>query len=709
MQFLNPLVLIALAAASVPLLLHLLQRRKLKPIPFSTLRFLKELQKTTVRRFKLRQLLLLILRTLIITFVVLAFARPALRGTIGGFGAHAHSTVVILLDNSLSMDARDANGQIFESARTTVSQIAGLLEEGDNAALVRLAEVDDKSTQQLTHDFAQFKHTLAATTVVPGVARIHDGLRIASSILSSSQNPNKEVYLVTDAQRVSFPGLPAALPLFDPATHVIVVREGTRGRRTEDLSVDSLRLLTAVYEPGKPIDVEAIIRNSGGDEVAAAMVRLLINGRTVAQRSVRVAPHGMATVTMSAPLDATGVIALAATVDDEAIERDNARVAALFVPAAFRVALVAETPDAARFIRAALEPDPASHGYFAITDVPATHVGGLNFESYDAIVFAALPKFSANDAKRFHAYLENGGGALIFGGGDVATYNAIAREAGLPPAERQTAATGTPFLFGNVSLDHPIFAGVFERGLRTSPNGVAESPRVQSMARFSEEGAGEAVIRMANGTPFLLRTSVGRGRAILCAASPTLDGSDFPMKPIFVPVVTRGVLYAGTLDAVGMSLGAGEPMDLPLRRGDATGVVTVRGPDNAVTKISPRVLPTSAVLPLDGMRTCGVYGLYSAQGAPIGAFAVNPDRRESDLATLSDAELTQSIDSLAGMKGAAKLVEPGAAMTGSIMQIRFGVELWRACIYAALLCALLEMVVARTMKNEVIEETAGSI
>jgi len=44
----------------------------------------------------------------------------------------------------------------------TAAQIAGLLEEGDNAALVRLAEVDDKSTQQLTHDFCSYKRAIVA-------------------------------------------------------------------------------------------------------------------------------------------------------------------------------------------------------------------------------------------------------------------------------------------------------------------------------------------------------------------------------------------------------------------------------------------------------------------------------------------------------------------------------------------------------------------
>src|SRR5512141_212365 len=99
MTFLNPFVLFGLVAAAIPVILHLLNLRKLRTIEFSTLAFLKELQQTKIRRLKLRQLLLLIVRTLLVICIIFAFARPALRGTIlGGIGSQAHSTVVYILD-----------------------------------------------------------------------------------------------------------------------------------------------------------------------------------------------------------------------------------------------------------------------------------------------------------------------------------------------------------------------------------------------------------------------------------------------------------------------------------------------------------------------------------------------------------------------------------------------------------------------------------
>jgi hypothetical protein len=80
LTFLNPFVLFGLAAAAIPILLHVFNLRKLQTIEFSTLSFLKELQKTKIRRLKLRQLLLLFLRTLLVILIVLAFSRPTMKG-----------------------------------------------------------------------------------------------------------------------------------------------------------------------------------------------------------------------------------------------------------------------------------------------------------------------------------------------------------------------------------------------------------------------------------------------------------------------------------------------------------------------------------------------------------------------------------------------------------------------------------------------------
>jgi hypothetical protein len=131
-NFLNPAILLAAGAAVLlPLLIHIFNRQKVKTISFSSLLFLRSLEKTRMRRVKIMEYLLLVIRTLMILLVVAAFARPAIKG---GFatkvGAHAKTTVVILLDNSYSMGYDTKEGPVFDLAKKKAKEILGQLNEG---------------------------------------------------------------------------------------------------------------------------------------------------------------------------------------------------------------------------------------------------------------------------------------------------------------------------------------------------------------------------------------------------------------------------------------------------------------------------------------------------------------------------------------------------------------------------------------------------
>ena len=108
MTFLNSIWLWLVAgtlAAAIPILIHLIRWRKPREVRFPSLEFLKDVTQAKVRRFQIRQLLLLILRVLIVALFALAMMRPAMhaRGALG----RGSTSIGIILDNSFSMSARD--------------------------------------------------------------------------------------------------------------------------------------------------------------------------------------------------------------------------------------------------------------------------------------------------------------------------------------------------------------------------------------------------------------------------------------------------------------------------------------------------------------------------------------------------------------------------------------------------------------------------
>src|SRR5215213_3318722 len=135
MSFLFPGFLLALAALSIPILIHLFNFRKFKKVWFTNVRFLREVKLDTQSRSRLKHLLVLTCRILAITFVVLAFARPFIPSATSTTHA-ARKIISVYIDNSFSMEGIGTNGQLLDEAKRKAHEIAGAYTAGDRFQLL---------------------------------------------------------------------------------------------------------------------------------------------------------------------------------------------------------------------------------------------------------------------------------------------------------------------------------------------------------------------------------------------------------------------------------------------------------------------------------------------------------------------------------------------------------------------------------------------
>ena len=112
---LAPLFAVAgIVGASIPLILHLLNRERARQLVFGTIRFIQMSHQTNVRRHKLKRLLLLLMRILILALLGLAFARPFFaEAPIIAQKTGGKRNAIIILDTSYSMQYE----QVFENAK----------------------------------------------------------------------------------------------------------------------------------------------------------------------------------------------------------------------------------------------------------------------------------------------------------------------------------------------------------------------------------------------------------------------------------------------------------------------------------------------------------------------------------------------------------------------------------------------------------------
>jgi Aerotolerance regulator N-terminal len=181
-SFLHPWVLAGLLAAGVPILLHLIQRRQPPVVVFPAVRYLVDTTREHQKRLKLRNWLLLIIRTLLIILLVLAAAGPT--APIRGAAGHSPAAMVIILDNSLSSGvvvsgtsrvetlrdaARDILGRATPEDRLWLILSDGLPRRGDAARLIRLVDSAGTTSSRLDLGNAISQAgALLATQTLPG-------------------------------------------------------------------------------------------------------------------------------------------------------------------------------------------------------------------------------------------------------------------------------------------------------------------------------------------------------------------------------------------------------------------------------------------------------------------------------------------------------------------------------------------------------------
>ncbi len=260
-SFLQPLLLTALAAASIPTILHLMGRRLPPTVVFPALRYLTATEREHSRRLKLRNLLLLILRTLVIVLVVAAAARPVAR--VPGGSSHPPTAVALVVDNSLS------SATVIEGRR-----VLDLLVERARE-VVRRTSLEDRLWLVLADGIPRRQGRAEAVAVLdslaPWAVRLDLGsaVRAAARAVAAEPLPGHEVVVLSDLQA-------SALSSGEPTPVRVLFADPppTPANRGID---------TAFVEPPVWTPTGSVIASVGGTADAPVAVSLTVNERDVAR------------------------------------------------------------------------------------------------------------------------------------------------------------------------------------------------------------------------------------------------------------------------------------------------------------------------------------------------------------------------------------------------------------------------------------------
>ena len=672
MTFLNPLVLFGLAAAAIPVLIHLFNFRRPQRIDFSTLRFLREIEATSVRRVRIQQWILLALRTLAVVCLVLAFARPTLpTADAGVFGDDGARAVAVVLDNSLSMTLRDAGGAYLDQAKALAGAAIEATGRGDQRTLVPTAlgpgqrPLPYESAGPVLDAIEETRARSGSGTVVEAVAR-------AASGLQNAVHPRREIVVVSDLQASTF-GEALAAPLPDDVDLVLLpVGSG----EVTNTAVTGARVASRIVEPGRPVRIEAEVTRFGGD-AGRLGASLWLDGRRVSEASVDVAPGTPTRVQFQATPPARGALGGEVRIEPDEAEWDDVRALSVEVPPPPRVAIVRGGGARSDLVALALGLS-AETGGVTLNEVAAEAFAGVDLDATDVVILVG----TGGDAGRLGPFVQRGGGLVVFPGAEASlpglaeTLGAVGggRFSGVEAAEPAWELT-------DADTEHPLFAGVFEDGDTSRRLEAVEAYRA---ARYQPGGGDEqTIVGLQSGAPFLHEIRSGQGRVLVVGVAPDPEWSDLTQRGLFVPLLYRAVAYL----SAGAAAGAPEEEGLVRVEGASPDVpITLVGPDSVSTVPEQRVVPGGVLVDVrGGAERPGLYRVVQGERT-LRVVAVNGDSAESDPTPLTAEDAAERLEAATGrpvrVLDAAR-VDAGAGG-------RSGPPLWTYLLGVALACLVAE-------------------
>jgi hypothetical protein len=650
MGFLAPSILLGLAAAALPWLVHLIGKRRATPVRFAAMQLLLTAERKVAARRRLREILLLVARTGIAAALPLIFARPfAERVSDLTEESLSAESAVIVLDDSASMRRVTDGTPVFERAKDRARRLLQELPKDAEVALLLASEGSEPRVGELSLERTRLLQALDVTRASARAADYPQALRRAGLILTTSRRAERRIFVITDLQAAGWGDEAPARREGDPDLVLVDVADP---ERWSNRAVVRVTAQPAVDLGTGAVSVEAEVADYSAKPAASLGLVLKIDGAVVAKGFLEFSGSGRQKKTFVHTIaGAAGSHDVEVSIDGDDFPLDDRRWARLDLSDALRVLVIngdARTvlrEDEAYFLETALK---ASDRTTSVLSALPDDVSPGSLDGYNVVFLANLAEPSAPLAAALLRYVQRGGGLFLSVGSRVnlpAWNDRLGPLLPQPLSVSRTAAALPGQVVGETIDDrpaarlapldrrHPLLSAFPSRG-----EGIASARffKFLLLEPVPDTALSVVILRYDTGAPALVEKTVGKGRVMLLSTTIDREWTDLPIRAGFLPLVQESARrLSGTSERSGTAvLGVGQRRDIALTPDERRLEITK--PDGTVWVASKdRGGGTRTVLFTETdepgayhVRTAGADGLLTER--PADGFVVNIDPKESN-------------------------------------------------------------------------------
>lgn len=553
-SFLNPILLFGILGAIIPIIIHLINKKKAVSHRFAAIDFILQTNKRISVKFKLRQLILLILRAFLLAFLAMALARPFVKNFIGGAPQKDVPTSnVIILDDSYSMQYSDNHESFFMSAKTAAKEIVNNLTKNDDAAVITCSGLGSQVLPELDYDKKNLLNLLEQAQPSFATTHITPALDAAVEVLTSAKASIKRIFLLTDLTRNGwdidwFKSGNEKLRKHVSSIHIIDLSEGGE---LKNIAITQIEPQINVSEKTAESTIKVTVSNFTPARIKNLLAQVFLDQKKVAQGFFNIDANASETKEFYFSVEKgkghTGWV----EVSEDSLDTDNKRYFAMNTSNKLDALLIDGDPKTniyeseTFYLEKALNPGREHASSIKPTICSIHEVKNFDFANFDMVFLCNVETLPPEKIHELDKFAKEGGSVIFSLGNKVdANYYNNSFNTLLPHRLHTTRTFSSdsplseeqPLHLKTTEPTHPALRILSETSMST-----LYSVKFYRVFYVDPAPLGncKTILSFSDDTPALIERQVDRGRCVLFTSSIDRDWTDMPVKSFFLPLIQQ--------------------------------------------------------------------------------------------------------------------------------------------------------------------------
>ncbi len=682
MGFLYPYFLLLSLGIFIPIAIHLFNFHRFKQVIFTNVKFLKQIAIENKKQNKLLERLLLLFRCLAILFLALLFAQPYIKNNENQLVKQGNNAVVIVLDNSFSMQNVGKKGSLLESAKAKAEEI--LKEYSDNDVFCLLTmDLEGKHKHFVSKQtFREFmKDVQISTSSLP----YSELVNTAHRLLSFRNENSKRMFMVSDFQAKSFDK--------ENIKEDSLIRDVFLPLEVNNINnvyVDSILIDKNIFLKGQKIDLTVRIRNASNENIEKQTVKLFIGEKQQSLATADIKANSSIDIPMSFILDNSGEVLGKVNILDNPVTYDDNFYFTLNIGNKIRVLCINQNVENKYLAR--LFNDSSE---IELDNMNANNLDFSKFPQYSVIILNELNDISSGLANVLKTCREKGVSLVVIPSEkiDVLSYNSAMQTLQMPMWDKMI---NKKMKIKTIDTDNRIFKNVFEQ---VTDN--MEMPQCQKYYKLqtSVNTSKQDIMTMANEDAFFIENTLGTSNAFIFATPFDDKWTDFVNQSIFVPIIWNIALYSTVLPPLFMFCNDNNFIDISfLVKDNKTEYISLvkQGTQNSIIPQMQTINSRYGFSLHNQIKQDGFYEIKD-NDKHLGVLAMNYPREESELVFLKNSDINKQLKEI-GYKNY-RVFNDRKMIQTYFAQSKKGIDFTFLLLCLIVSCIIVESIILKKLKQ----------